>query len=59
MNEIILGLNPLGPHNIELLNELNERLQILVNENALLVEEKAELSSGNNQSLPNNNTNTL
>ena len=40
------GMNPLGPHNIELFNELNERLKLLVNENALLVEQKAELSGG-------------
>lgn len=40
------AMNPLGPHNMELINELNERLKLLVNENALLVEEKAELSGG-------------
>jgi hypothetical protein len=45
------GMNPLGPHNIELFNELNERLKLLVNENALLVEEKAELSGGELSSL--------
>lgn len=34
-----------GPLNIELVNELNERVEILMSENALLVEQKAVLTA--------------
>jgi hypothetical protein len=40
------GMGPMGPLNMELLNELNERVEILMTENALMVEQKAVLSKG-------------
>jgi hypothetical protein len=39
-------MNPTGPLNMELLTELNERIQILMNENALFVEQKAVMAAG-------------
>lgn len=41
-----LNMGPMGPLNMELLNELNERVEILMTENALMVEQKAVLSKG-------------
>ena len=38
-------LGPMGPLNAELLAEMNERVEILMEENALMVEQKAKLSS--------------
>mmetsp|Transcript_23434 Transcript_23434/g.32133 ORF Transcript_23434/g.32133 Transcript_23434/m.32133 type:complete len:779 (+) Transcript_23434:364-2700(+) len=40
-----LGMNPSGPINSELVNDLNERISILMDANALLVEQKALLSN--------------
>ena len=40
------GLGPMGPLNMELLNELNERVEILMTENALMVEQKAVTAAG-------------
>lgn len=40
-----MGLDPVTPLNMELMNELNEKVDILMSENALLVEQKAVLAS--------------
>ena len=39
------SLGPMGPLNAELLAEMNERVEILMEENALMVEQKSKLSS--------------
>jgi myosin protein heavy chain len=39
------NLGPMGPLNAELLAEMNERVEILMEENALMVEQKSKLSS--------------
>ena len=45
---ISLDLNPITPLNTELMNELNEKVDILMTENALMVEQKAVLAAGEN-----------
>lgn len=42
----MVGLNPITPLNMELMNELNEKVDILMTENALMVEQKSVLAAG-------------